>query len=73
MAVSKRLSDVCGLLILETIRNLRAQLVAGQKNLLWHHFTGVEEQVQKLVEMGFPEVLMRNTLEVSGGDEKSRS
>uniref|UniRef100_A0A5B6YNN4 E2 ubiquitin-conjugating enzyme n=1 Tax=Davidia involucrata TaxID=16924 RepID=A0A5B6YNN4_DAVIN len=30
---------------------------------------GVEEKVQKLVEMGFPEALVRSTLEVSGGDE----
>ncbi|KAL8230490.1 hypothetical protein R6Q57_000268 [Mikania cordata] len=30
---------------------------------------GVEEKVQKLVEMGFPEGLVRSTLEVVGGDE----
>ncbi|KAK9277893.1 hypothetical protein L1049_027450 [Liquidambar formosana] len=30
---------------------------------------GVEEKVQKLVEMGFPEALVRSTLEVVGGDE----
>ncbi|KAK9066356.1 hypothetical protein SSX86_013691 [Deinandra increscens subsp. villosa] len=30
---------------------------------------GVEEKVQKLVEMGFPESLVRSTLEVVGGDE----
>ncbi|KAM7471554.1 hypothetical protein LguiA_009737 [Lonicera macranthoides] len=30
---------------------------------------GVEEKVQKLVEMGFPEPLVRSTLEVVGGDE----
>ncbi|KAK6123763.1 hypothetical protein DH2020_042494 [Rehmannia glutinosa] len=30
---------------------------------------GVEEKVQKLVEMGFPEALVRSTLENVGGDE----
>ncbi|XP_015882249.1 ubiquitin-conjugating enzyme E2 27 [Ziziphus jujuba] len=30
---------------------------------------GVEEKVQKLVEMGFPEAQVRSTLEVVGGDE----
>ncbi|XP_028084608.1 ubiquitin-conjugating enzyme E2 27 [Camellia sinensis] len=30
---------------------------------------GVEEKVQKLVEMGFPEALVRSTLESVGGDE----
>ncbi|KAK2984688.1 hypothetical protein RJ640_014025 [Escallonia rubra] len=30
---------------------------------------GIEEKVQKLVEMGFPEALVRSTLEVVGGDE----
>ncbi|KAI3671457.1 hypothetical protein L1987_87195 [Smallanthus sonchifolius] len=30
---------------------------------------GVEEKVQKLVEMGFPEGLVRSTLEAVGGDE----
>ncbi|GAV62726.1 UQ_con domain-containing protein/UBA domain-containing protein [Cephalotus follicularis] len=30
---------------------------------------GVEEKVQKLVEMGFPEALVRSALEASGGDE----
>ncbi|KAJ4850148.1 Ubiquitin-conjugating enzyme E2 27 [Turnera subulata] len=30
---------------------------------------GVEEKVSKLVEMGFPEVLVRSTLESAGGDE----
>ncbi|PON95698.1 Ubiquitin-fold modifier-conjugating enzyme [Trema orientale] len=30
---------------------------------------GVEEKVQKLVEMGFPEALVRGTLESVGGDE----
>lgn len=30
---------------------------------------GTEEKVQKLVEMGFPEALVRNTLESVGGDE----
>ncbi|KAI3727084.1 hypothetical protein L1987_66893 [Smallanthus sonchifolius] len=30
---------------------------------------GVEEKVQKLVEMGFPAGLVRSTLEVVGGDE----
>ncbi|XP_071711126.1 ubiquitin-conjugating enzyme E2 27-like [Rutidosis leptorrhynchoides] len=30
---------------------------------------GVEEKVQKLVEMGFPESLVRSTLELVGGDE----
>lgn len=30
---------------------------------------GVEEKVQKLVEMGFPEALVRSTLEIVGGDE----
>lgn len=30
---------------------------------------GVEEKVQKLVEMGFPEALVRTTLEIVDGDE----
>ncbi|KAA8540642.1 hypothetical protein F0562_024439 [Nyssa sinensis] len=30
---------------------------------------GVEEKVQKLVEMGFPEASVRSALEASGGDE----
>ncbi|KAK2662278.1 hypothetical protein Ddye_000852 [Dipteronia dyeriana] len=30
---------------------------------------GVEEKVQKLVEMGFPEALVRSSLEAVGGDE----
>ncbi|KAJ0527903.1 putative ubiquitin-conjugating enzyme E2, UBA-like superfamily, Ubiquitin-associated [Helianthus annuus] len=30
---------------------------------------GVEDKVQKLVEMGFPEGMVRSTLEVVGGDE----
>ncbi|KAI3455086.1 hypothetical protein Pfo_011749 [Paulownia fortunei] len=30
---------------------------------------GIEEKVQKLVEMGFPEALVRSTLENVGGDE----
>ncbi|KAH9705574.1 ubiquitin-conjugating enzyme E2 27 [Citrus sinensis] len=30
---------------------------------------GVEEKVQKLVEMGFPESQVRSTLEIVGGDE----
>ncbi|GMH16717.1 hypothetical protein Nepgr_018558 [Nepenthes gracilis] len=30
---------------------------------------GIEEKVQKLVEMGFTEALVRNTLEAVGGDE----
>ncbi|XP_074278395.1 ubiquitin-conjugating enzyme E2 27 [Silene latifolia] len=30
---------------------------------------GLEDKVQKLVEMGFPEALVRSTLEVVGGDE----
>ncbi|KAH9611772.1 hypothetical protein KSS87_010754 [Heliosperma pusillum] len=30
---------------------------------------GLEEKVQKLVEMGFPEALVRSTLDVVGGDE----
>ncbi|GMH23461.1 hypothetical protein Nepgr_025304 [Nepenthes gracilis] len=30
---------------------------------------GIEEKVQKLLEMSFPEVLARNTLEAVGGDE----
>ncbi|MBA0656817.1 hypothetical protein Goklo_009147 [Gossypium klotzschianum] len=30
---------------------------------------GVEEKVQRLVEMGFPDGLVRSTLEVVGGDE----
>ncbi|XVF08636.1 hypothetical protein REPUB_Repub07fG0019700 [Reevesia pubescens] len=30
---------------------------------------GVEEKVQRLVEMGFPDVLVRSTLEAVGGDE----
>ncbi|KAL3512541.1 hypothetical protein ACH5RR_025258 [Cinchona calisaya] len=30
---------------------------------------GVEEKVQKLVEMGFPEDIVRSTLEAVGGDE----
>ncbi|PIA41924.1 hypothetical protein AQUCO_02100039v1 [Aquilegia coerulea] len=30
---------------------------------------GTEEKVQKLVEMGFPEVLVRKTLDIVGGDE----
>ncbi|KAI3871807.1 hypothetical protein MKW98_030303 [Papaver atlanticum] len=30
---------------------------------------GIEEKVQKLVEMGFPDVLVRKTLEIVGGDE----
>ncbi|KAL6996881.1 Ubiquitin-conjugating enzyme E2 27 [Sarracenia purpurea var. burkii] len=30
---------------------------------------GVEEKVQKLVEMGFPEALVRSTLDSVGGDE----
>lgn len=30
---------------------------------------GVEEKVQKLVEMGFPEALVRSALEAVGGDE----
>jgi len=30
---------------------------------------GTEEKVQKLVEMGFPEALVRTTLENAGGDE----
>ncbi|XP_077227354.1 ubiquitin-conjugating enzyme E2 27-like [Tasmannia lanceolata] len=30
---------------------------------------GTEEKVQKLVEMGFPEGLVRTTLEIVGGDE----
>ncbi|GFP85748.1 ubiquitin-conjugating enzyme e2 27 [Phtheirospermum japonicum] len=30
---------------------------------------GVEEKVQKLLEMGFPEALVRSTLEIVGGDE----
>ncbi|XP_076960919.1 ubiquitin-conjugating enzyme E2 27-like [Bidens hawaiensis] len=32
-------------------------------------FLGVEEKVQKLVEMGFPEGMVRSTLEAVGGDE----
>ncbi|KAF9607342.1 hypothetical protein IFM89_033930 [Coptis chinensis] len=32
---------------------------------------GTEEKVQKLVEMGFPEVLVRKTLDSVGGDENA--